>query len=111
MADTDEKVVRPFSTFLIEQRNGALAAELGEHLNELVEAVTETGKEGSLTVVVKIKPEGNMLLVSDDVRVKLPVIKRSASVFYADADSNLTRKDPRQPELPLAEVPRPAANA
>ena len=110
MSDTD-KVVRPFSTFLIEQRNGALAVELGEALNELVEAVTETTKEGSLTLVIKIKPEGAVLLVSDDVRLKLPAVKSAASIFYADAGNNLTRKDPRQPELPLAEVPRPAANA
>lgn len=111
MSDTDEKVVKPFSTFLIEQRNGALAAELGEALHELVEAVTETSKAGSLTLTIKIKPEGAVLFVSDDVKVKAPAAERTASIFYADEHANLSRKDPRQPELPLAEVPRPAANA
>jgi hypothetical protein len=111
--ETEERVVAPFARFLQEHRGGRLSTELAEALNELVEAVTDTGKAGSLSLTVKIKPAGkgdaHALFVSDDVKVKKPAAERGESLFFADSDSNLTRKDPRQPEIPgLVEVPRPS---
>lgn len=109
-AAADEKTVAPFVRFLQEHRNGRLAHELAEALNELVQAVTETTKPGTLTLAIKVKPADKgtgALMVSDNVTVKRPVAERGASVFYADDHNNLTRRDPRQPELPLVEVPRP----
>lgn len=103
---TSEQPPRPFTQFLQEQRNGSLHSELSEKLQELVQAVMEHDKGGSLTLVIKIKPAGNgiNLVLSDDVQCKPPQPERPVALFYADDDGNLSRRDPRQPELPLRDI-------
>lgn len=102
--------VRPFADWLAEQRNGHAAAELSEAFNDLVEAVAEFGKGGSLSLVVKVAPasKGDVVsvLVTDTVTLKAPEGERPQSVFFVDSDSNLTRQNPMSPSLPLREVPR-----
>ena len=119
MADTDtdhpddDTFVRPFADFLREQAGGRTHNELSEALHDLVCAVSDTGKGGSLTLTLTIKPleKGNTsaLLVTDKVAVKRPALERKASVFFAD-DGNLVRNDPNQPTLggPLRDMSRPA---
>lgn len=99
-------VTRPFSQWLLEQRHGGLHAELTEALQKVVQGVQEYGRPGSLTLVVNIKPAGNEinLLVSDDVKSKVPQPDRPTALFFADSRGNLSREDPRQPELPLREI-------
>jgi N-glycosylase/DNA lyase len=102
---------RPFADWLTEQRNGHAAAELSEALNDLIEAVAQFGKSGSLTFTVKLTPVASgdvkSVLVSDLITLKAPVGARAESVFFVDGDSNLTRENPMSPSLPLREVPRP----
>ncbi len=101
----------PFSKFLFAQRNGTTHAELTDGLAELVAAVMETGKGGKLLLSIEVKPAsksgGNQLLVSDSVAVKAPKPARSESIFFGGENGSLLRTDPRQPQLPLTEVPRP----
>lgn len=104
---------KPFGQFLLEQRNGGLHGELSDRLREVVEAVVEQGKPGTLTLTVTIKPAGNgtnQFIVGDDIKAKAPEPERGASLFFADRRGNLSRTDPRQPELPLQEVPTPQAD-
>lgn len=100
---------KPFGQFLLEQRDGGLHSELSEALQELVAAVAEHGKGGTLTLTVKVGPlKGAMygqLVVLDEVKVKAPEGERGASLFFEDGSGNLSRSNPRQPELPLREVP------
>lgn len=105
---------KPFSQFLVEQRQGGLHSELSEKLSELVAAVAEHGKPGSLTLQISVKPIKESLdqyLVIDDVKIKAPSGERAASLFFADSRGNLSRSDPRQPQLPLREVPAPETTA
>lgn len=98
----DDIVVRPFADFLRDVGKGACHDELSEKLNDLVTAVEETGKAGSITLTLTVKPmeKGNVnaLLVSDAITVKKPTTPRKASVFFPDG-GNLVRNDPNQPEL------------
>jgi hypothetical protein len=99
----EERHVRPFGDFLNEHRHGALHAEVSDALNELVQAVVGIGRAGSLTVTINIKPAGStheQVFVGDDVKLKLPSPDREEAICFVDADANLTRRDPRQPELP-----------
>lgn len=106
-----DRRVRPFADFLLEQRRGLLHHELSEGLNELLEAVLEHGKNGSLTLTVTVKPAGAgdmTVFVTDDVKVKKPEGDRPASLFFVDDDRNLTRENPRQMSFEsLREVPKP----
>lgn len=97
---------RPFAAFLQDQRKGVLHNDLGEALAELVAAVVETGKKGTLTLKldVALNKDGDTLLIADTVSVKEPKHDTKPSIFFADDGGNLTRHNPRQPELPLRKV-------
>jgi hypothetical protein len=109
--NNDEPVVRPFADWLREQGKGETHDELSVALNKLVTTVHETGKKGQLAFTVTIQPmkkNPDVLEVTDSVVLKLPTRDRKASIFYPDADGNLTRKDPHQLEFEgLREVPGP----
>lgn len=104
----DERTqLKPFGQFLHEQRNGLLHDELSEGLAAVVAQCVETGKKGALTLKVEVKPtqDGVTLLVVDDVKLNLPKHDAKPSLFFFDDDGNLLRKDPRQTELNLRELP------
>jgi hypothetical protein len=99
----------PFNQVLLDIRQGSLHAELSEHLQELVATVAEREKPGTLTLTLKVSPAGRKTQqyeIADDVTVRPPKPERGSSLFFA-LDGNLSRSDPRQPELPLREVPAP----
>lgn len=109
----DDPVIRPFADALREMQAGRTHTELSEQLHELIARVRDTGKKGSLTLTITVAPvknaSENTLTVSDVVTAKLPAHDRRVSLFYADADGNLTRRDPNQLEFEsLREVPTPA---
>ncbi|MER8083802.1 hypothetical protein ABTZ57_01235 [Streptomyces sp. NPDC094048] len=102
-AEPDEQVVRPFAAFLQEQSGGQLHDELSTRLHELIEAVRETGKAGSISLKVDVKPiagtDGRTLTVTDTVAAKVPRTERPKSIFFVTDDGNLSRTDPRQPVI------------
>jgi hypothetical protein len=102
---------RPFAAWLQEQRGGVLAAELTDQLAELVAAVCEHEKGGTLTLKITVKPEADgAVKVSDDWAVKKPRAAARPSLFFADSAGNLSRRNPRQPELPLRGIPGRGGN-
>lgn len=98
-----------FAAWIQEQRGGTLHGELSEALAEVSASVVDLQKAGSLTLKINIAPAGkeqNGVIVTDVVTVKAPE-DRGASMFFTDGHGNLSRRDPRQPELPLRDVSRP----
>ena len=109
---TDHPTIRPFADWLRDQSRGKTHDELSEALRDLVAKVIDTGKKGSLTLVITVEPmpksDGNALIVTDEIKLKLPEFAREASLFFADDDRNLIRNDPRQLTFDsLREVPPP----
>lgn len=102
-ADPKPREPRPFNGFLAEQRRGLTHAELSERLSELVNACIEHGKVGALTLTLKVRPTGDMVEITDSIRVKVPEGERSASLFFVTADG-VSRQNPNQPELPLRDA-------
>jgi hypothetical protein len=90
-----------FLAFLATINKGRTVIELGTQLQNLVAAIEETGKGGTLTFRVTIKPAGksDALTVTDEVIVKPPKLARPESIFFSDADHNLVRSNPNQNEL------------
>lgn len=101
--------VRPFADFLHEQAGGRTHEELTEALAEVVAAVRDTGKKGTLTLTLTVTPlknGGGALTVTDSVKKGVPIHDRRASIFYATNSGSLTRDDPMQPTFEgLQEVP------
>lgn len=113
--DNDDRTVRPFSAWLLEQRGGIPHSELSAALPDLVEAVTTYGKPGTLTLKITVKPadgDRGAVIVADEVTLKAPGADRPVAMFFVDADHNLTRENPFHLPLPvLREVPTSAAPA
>lgn len=108
MPEKHVRHVRRFSEFLLEQRRGHLHEQLSDALNEVVTAVVEHEKVGSLTLTVKVTPAGKgyspTVMLTDAIKLKVPEGAPEAALFFVDDDGNLTRRDPNQPELGLREV-------
>lgn len=101
----------PFAKFLQEVRGGELHTELSHELAEVVAASSEHGKAGTITLTIKVAPnaDGSSLLITDEVKSKPPKAAGPPTLFFADAEGNLSRRDPRQLDISaLREVPAPA---
>jgi hypothetical protein len=103
---------RPFLETLRELRAGATLDELADDLQQLVASVRATGKPGELVLKLKIKPPkkstSEYLTIEDSVTVKAPKLDREDTLFFTTVDNNLTRQNPRQPDLPLQGYVDPA---
>lgn len=100
----DDKQIRPFAELLTILDRGSAHAEASRALNDLVAAVRDTGKKGSMTVSIELGPlkgSSDQLLVAARVTAKPPKSEPGAAVFYIDDAGNLTRHDPRQMALEL----------
>ena len=106
-ADPAVGINNMFLNTLQEFRNGESIAELSENLQSLVAAVRETGKKGTLTYTVKISPQGDAVVLTDDIKLKAPELPRDASIFFATEEGVLQRDNPNQRKLDLREVERP----
>lgn len=101
------RTIKPFAATLQEIAAGAFHTRVSEQLQDLVTAVTDTGRKGVLTLTLTVAPikPGNTtnLVVTGKASVKAPESDDAApsSVFFHDAAGNLSRNDPNQPALPL----------
>ena len=100
-----------FETFLRVQRRGALLDQISEALAQLVTDVQTTHMAGSLTLAIKVEPfqkrGGDMVIVTDDLKVKGPVLPREREAYFVGADGSLLQDDPKQHKLPLRAVDAP----
>ena len=105
----DNPAIRPFADWLREQSQGKTHDEMGEAIYDLAARVRDTGKKGSVTLTIVVEPmkgDERVLVVSDEIRLKLPEFPRKPSIFYTGPDGNLSRQDPEQLTFEsLREVP------
>lgn len=96
--DTTTEQTPRFADWLAEHRNGLLDVELHEKLTEVVACVARTKKPGSVTLTLKVTPEGDMIAILDTVGHKAPE-ERDARLYWVGLDGTLTRNNPMQPRL------------
>lgn len=90
---------------LREHRSGLTHEELTQAMQQLVAAVVEERRPGTLTLKITVKPQGDgTVMVSDDVACKPPKATKGGSLFFVTPENNLARQDPRQQEIPLREI-------
>lgn len=88
---------KQFSDVLQELRYGTLHDELTERLQEVVNACIDTGKVGSMTLSIKLKPGlGGELEITDQIKTTIPELAKGSSIMWATPEGNLQRQDPRQ---------------
>lgn len=96
---------RPFADILVGLNRGKTHTEVSAAMRELVSAVEQTRKKGSLALTITVTPgkaEG-VLEVSSALKLAPPKHDAAVSIFYSDA-GNLVREDPNQQQLPLRDV-------
>lgn len=110
--ETGEKHVRPFGEWLALEDHGRLHDDLSDQLNELIDAVCNTSKKGTLTLQIAVSPstktpmgEVAMVTVAPTITLKAPRPSASESIYFVDKWRNLIRDNPAQPKLPLRQVP------
>lgn len=100
---------KAFAVFLQELRDGRAHAELSGGLDELLAKVKETGKGGTLTLKLKIKPAGrgsdvDKVVIADAITVDLPKPERGEDFFWLTENNDLSRNHPKQGSLELRDA-------
>lgn len=94
---------RPLFDTLRDLRGGEVIEDLAAQLQELVQAVQITGRAGSVTLRLDVKPMDSgteAFVVADTITAKPPRIKSAGTVMFPTPEGNLTRQSQRQDELP-----------
>lgn len=104
--DDAGRTTRPFADVIRDIDKGRLHAELSDKTQELIAAVMDVRKAGTIQVTIKVEPSkaSGMVEVSATTATKTPKTSRT-SMFFVDSDHNLRRDNPDQPTLPLRGLP------
>jgi hypothetical protein len=100
--DKEAEAPREFAMFLMDR--ASTHNELSEKLQQLVTAVQDTGKKGTLQLTLQLDlfdGDPDRVVVADKIVLKVPEHDRKSSIFFPDKDGNLSRTDPNQlaPEM------------
>lgn len=93
-------LTRTFPDTLNALRFGTLSDELTKELQALTQKCADTGRGGTITLTLSLKPgKGGQMEVFDDIKIKSPKEERGSSIMFATPEGNLQREDPRQRTL------------
>ncbi len=92
--------------------DGRVLDDYHERLDALIRAVKTSHKKGTITLTLSVAPAKDMMdiprvVVSAVVTAKIPLSERGSEMLYIDDDNQLSRRNPRQPELPFNTVKMP----
>jgi ACT domain-containing protein len=97
---SEKKRTRDFAEFVTDLRGGICHQEVSEAIQEVTAACRETGKVGSVTLTIKIKPQGDRQVeILDQIKKVVPEHAKMPTFAFIDDHDNLTRSDPRQASL------------
>lgn len=102
-----ENHITPFSQTLAYLEKGCLDAELTEQLAEVIKGVRDTGKQGTVTLQLKVslmKGTEDTVTVQSTVNNKVPQLDRAQTIMWSTYDGDLIRNDPHQQSLDLKTV-------
>ncbi len=99
-----------FAVCLSELNDGTTLAGLTGDFQELLQAVRDHGRSGSMTLKLKVSPatkggqEVDKITITAERKLELPKPDQPQDFFWLTADAQPSRKHPRQQELPLRTV-------
>ena len=89
-----------FMQFMQTFRRGELLDDCNLKLDELMEALSTTGKNGSMTLKFDFKHnKAGQLEVTPSATIKKPTKEVMPGIYFVSDDSRLTRRDPRQMDI------------
>ncbi|ACS96882.1 hypothetical protein NJ8700_02175 [Aggregatibacter aphrophilus NJ8700] len=97
-----------FDKTLSQLNRGELNAELTDALAEVIKAVRETRKQGTLTLSLKVSMLNtrteNQIKITPMVNSKIPELDREESIVFSTADGDVLFDDPSQLKMDLKTV-------
>ncbi|GEM_PF-3728967 len=99
-----------FLATIAAMNSGTVMNDLDDALREATKHAQDAGAKAKLTLELTIIPNGlgagdtPLLKVVDKIKVSLPKKPRQPSVFFADEESNLTRRNPNQEDMRFASI-------
>ena len=103
-------MTQSFNVFLADLNDGTTLAGLTADLQELLQAVRDQGRSGSMTLKLKVAPatkggqEVDKITITAERKLELPKPDQPQDFFWLTSDGQPSRKHPRQQELPLRQV-------
>jgi hypothetical protein len=104
--------MRLITDVLRDIRKGRPVEEATIALADVVKAVDETGKSGTVTIILTVKPAkhgGPEKTLIAEIKAKKPIAEIAPAVFFSDADGDLHRIDPTQEEMKFGAAKAAAA--
>ncbi|WP_105215742.1 hypothetical protein [Pseudoalteromonas sp. T1lg22] len=104
---SERHLITPFSQHVSYFEKGCLDEELTEQLAEVIKGVRETGRQGSLTLQLKVslmKGSEDTVTIQSTVNNKVPQLDRAQTIMWSTHDGDLIRNDPHQQSLDLKTV-------
>ena len=96
---------KPFASLLQEMNRGRLHADLSDEVADVIGAVVEHGKKGTVTLKLDIRPRGDDAVeIGVSYTARPPQPPASPSIFFADTTGQVSRQRLNQPELPLTGI-------
>lgn len=98
---TDTQPDDDFAVFLVQHSRGEAHEQISTEFRDLLAAVQEHGRKGSLTIKLTVEPpkghvDGAPLLVAVESDLKAPKPIAPPAMYFVDHDGRATRNDPRQ---------------
>lgn len=101
-----------FLEFIQSFRRGELLETGDQKLSELIEAIRETGGNGSLTFKATFKTnKAGQIEVVPDISIKKPSRSMGTGIYFATDDGRLSRRDPNQMDFEDELAPRRSTEA
>lgn len=96
--------MRPITDVLRDLNGGKFIEELTDALQELALSCRGTGKPGSMTISLKMKPGkggASIMTLEHDFKVKSPEFERPSDIMFVTKGGDLVCQNPDQGTLPL----------
>lgn len=97
MAEKNEKEKPPSFAAMLAQVRPRTDVEAAETLRRVIEAVKATGKVGTITIRLDVKPADGLsdaVVVYDRISQKVPEKTREGSMAFITKEGDLSRTDP-----------------
>lgn len=89
-----------FLEFLQTFRRGELLSEGDRKLNELMDAMSQTDGDGSLSVKLKFhRNKAGQIEITPQVAITKPQRALGAGIYFSTDDGRLSRRDPNQGDI------------
>lgn len=81
--------------------SGRTLERIDDQMQELLQRIQSTGKKGTLTIKLEVKPQANsdVHMVQPTITMNPPTFDPAATPVYMTDDAHLSLRNPRQPDI------------